>query len=191
MLNKPPSNAMKTLFSTDRLFVREFKWKDWRTAHIYAQLPEVSQYQHWGPNEEADTKEFVHQALAYQTQRPRFHYELCVCLKDETHIGGCGIFIDSAQPKQALIGYLLHPQYWNQGLATEIVKYLVPYCREQLKLETIGATCDTRNIASQKVLEKNNFIQAARKERGFIQKGVWRNTFCYTHVAKMPDTRLK
>lgn len=189
MFVESQSNAMKMLFPTDRLFVREFQWKDWRTAHIYAQLPEVSQYQHWGPNTEADTKDFIHQALAYQTQRPRLHYELCVCLKNGTHIGGCGIFIDPVQPKNALIGYLLHPQYWNQGLATEIVAYLLPYCREQLHLETIGATCDTRNIASQKVLEKNDFAQTARKEKGFIQKNVWRETFRYTHTPKELDVR--
>lgn len=173
---------MQLLFSTDRLLVREFQWGDWQTTHEYAQLPEVSQYQHWGPNTETDTKSFIRQALAYQNHEPRFHYELCVCLKDGTHIGGCGIFIEPAQPKQALIGYLLHPQYWNQGFATEIVAYLLHYCRQQLQLETIGATCDTRNIASQKVLEKSGFIQIARKEKDFKQKNVWRDTFRYTYM---------
>lgn len=175
-------NNMKILFSTDRLFVREFQWEDWETVHTYAQIPEVSQYQHWGPNTEADTQEFMRQALAYQTRNPRFHYELCVCLKNGMHIGGCGIFIDPTKPTQALIGYLLHPQYWNQGFATEIVTYLLPYCREQLQLETIGATCDTRNLASQKVLEKNCFVQTARRDKDFMQKNVWRDTYRYTNM---------
>lgn len=171
---------MNILFSTDRLFVREFQWSDWESVHAYAQLPEVSQYQYWGPNTESETKSFVKQALAYQSQEPRFHYELCVCLKNGTHIGGCGIFIEPNQPKRALIGYLLHPDYWKQGFASEIVAYLVPYCQEQLNIETIGATCDTRNVASQKVLEKNGFQRAFIKENDFLQKNVWRHTYRYT-----------
>lgn len=183
---------MNVLFTTDRLLVREFEWKDWETTHVYAQLPEVSQYQHWGPNTKADTQAFLREALAYQKQQPRFQHEWCVCLKDDgTHIGGCGAFIDSAQPTQGLIGYLLHPQYWGQGFATEIVAYLLPYCREQLHLEKISATCDTRNIASQRVLEKSGFVQTARREKDFIQKNVWRATFRYDYMPDVSDTKYQ
>ncbi|MFN7116837.1 MAG: GNAT family N-acetyltransferase [Saprospiraceae bacterium] len=181
---------MKILFSTERMFVREFQWADWESVHAYAQLPEVSQYQYWGPNTALETKSFIQQTLVYQTHNPRFHYELCVCLKNNTHIGGCGIFVEPTRPKEALIGYLLHPKYWNQGFASEIVAYLVPYCREQLKLETIGATCDTRNIASQKVLEKNGFILTAIKENDFLKKGTWRHTYRYTLPVEEPSRKL-
>lgn len=174
---------MKILFSTERLFVRELQWADWESVHTYAQLPEVSQFQHWGPNSVSETKSFIKQTLAYQLHEPRFHYELCVCLKDGTHIGGCGIFVEPSRPQQALIGYLLHPNFWNQGFASEIVAYLVPFCREQLHLETIGATCDTRNVASQKVLEKNGFALTAVRENDFLKKGIWRHTYHYTHEA--------
>ena len=182
---------MNVLFTTDRLLVREFEWKDWKTTHQYAQLPEVSQYQYWGPNTKATTQAFLRAALDYQQQHPRFQYEWCICLKEGTHIGGCDVFIDSAVPTKGLIGYSLHPQYWGQGFATEIVAYLVPYCREQLHLEKIGATCDTRNIASQHVLEKNGFVQTARREKDFMQKKVWRDTFRYDYMPDLADTKCQ
>ena len=60
-----------------------------------------------------------------------------------------------------------------------------------IHLEKIGATCDTRNIASQHVLEKNGFVQTARREKDFMQKKVWRDTFRYDYMPDLADTKCQ
>ncbi len=172
---------MKMLFTTERLLVREFELQDWRTAHAYAQLAEVVQYQNWGPNSERQTKAFIRDTLAYQAQHPRRHHELCVCLQDGAHIGGCGIAINRENAEKALIGYILHPDHWNKGYITELVARVLLYCRDELHLKEIGATCDTRNIASQRVLEKTGFVQMREVKNDFMQKGIWRDTYRYEY----------
>jgi RimJ/RimL family protein N-acetyltransferase len=178
------TQQQQILFSTARLVIREFVWEDWQTVHAYARMPEVSQYQYWGPNKEKDTQTFIKDALAYRQYRPRLQYELCVCLYNGVHIGGCSLFVESARQQEATIGYLLHPAYWNQGFATEIVTHLLQYGQETLQLKKIKATCDTRNIASQRVLEKTGFVQTAYTEKGFMKNRIWQSTYQYVYSLK-------
>lgn len=184
-------DGMQLIFTTERLLVREYEPEDWKTVHHYAQLPEVVQYQNWGPNSLRQTQQFVKDAIIYKSIRPRRHHEWCICLKDGVQIGGCGVVIDGNQEHKAQIGYVLHPAYWNQGLITEVVAQLRLYCKEGMNLQQIGATCDTRNVASQRVLEKNGFVQIKRLENDFIQKGIWRDTFYYeyptSHRVEQPE----
>lgn len=172
---------MQLIFTTARLMVREYEPEDWKTVHQYAQLPDVVQYQNWGPNSTRQTQQFVKDAITYQSMCPRRHYEWCICLQNGAQIGGCGVAIARDDERKAQIGYILHPAYWNQGFITEIVNSLLLHCQNIMKLKQIGATCDTRNIASQRVLEKNGFVQIKKMENDFIQKGIWRDTFYYEY----------
>jgi predicted acetyltransferase len=56
------------------------------------------------------------------------------------------------------IGYAVATPYRNQGIATEILKQSLKYCRDVLKLERVLVTCDDNNIGSYRTIEKNNGI---------------------------------
>jgi len=55
------------------------------------------------------------------------------------------------------LGYLISKAMWNNGLATELVQGFIHWCKEN-DISTVLAGVDPDNIASIRVLEKNNFL---------------------------------
>jgi RimJ/RimL family protein N-acetyltransferase len=55
------------------------------------------------------------------------------------------------------LGYLLSEPAWGRGLATELVKGFVGWCRTQAPIATLAGGVDADHPASMRVLEKNGF----------------------------------
>lgn len=55
------------------------------------------------------------------------------------------------------IGYGTYKEFQNKGFMTEIVKGIIEWAKTQPKVKSILASTDKSNVASCKVLEKNNF----------------------------------
>jgi len=63
--------------------------------------------------------------------------------------------VPDAYPRDQIeVGYLLKPDAWGQGYATEICKRLLRFGFECTSLDLIVACTDTENLASQHVLRK-------------------------------------
>lgn len=56
------------------------------------------------------------------------------------------------------IGYAVATPYRNRGIATEILKQSLIYCRDVLNLERVLVTCDEDNVGSIKTIEKNGGV---------------------------------
>ncbi len=169
---------------TNRLTLREFEDEDWVSVHEYAKDEEVSKYMEWGPNTEKETRNFVKGARTFRREDPRRHYELVIVHKeDKKLVGGCGLTIYDANLRQAALGYTLHRQYWNQGIATEAASSIIRYGFEKLGLHRIHATCDVLNIGSAAVMKKCGMRQEGHFLEERLIKGSWRNTFLYAILA--------
>jgi len=59
---------------------------------------------------------------------------------------------------QVEIGYGLIDTYWNKGYATEAVGVIVKWALNQPGVKYVEAEAEPDNIASIRVLEKNNFV---------------------------------
>jgi RimJ/RimL family protein N-acetyltransferase len=57
----------------------------------------------------------------------------------------------------AYIGYVLGPEYWGQGFATEACRWLVAALQQRFVITEILATVDVRNLRSVRVLERAGF----------------------------------
>ena len=58
-----------------------------------------------------------------------------------------------------MISYLIgNKSYWGKGIGSHIVYFGKQYCIKKLKLNTIYTFVHSKNIASIKVLKKNNFL---------------------------------
>lgn len=67
------------------------------------------------------------------------------------------------------IGYMLAPEFKGKGIITEAVQLIVEYGFNEMNMHSLEAVIDPENIASARVLEKNNFIKEAHlKENGFF-----------------------
>lgn len=58
------------------------------------------------------------------------------------------------------LGYMIVPEYWGQGFASEIALCLADYGMQTLKYKGISACTDLDNIPSIRVLEKAGFKYA-------------------------------
>ena len=64
---------------------------------------------------------------------------------------------DSSHGTYLRLGYLVSKAMWNNGLATELVEGFIHWCKEN-SVSTVLAKVDPDNIASIRVLEKNDFL---------------------------------
>ena len=98
-------------------------------------------------------------------------------------VGLCGVAILRGA-EEGEIWYLVEPESWGKGLATEAVKRLLDFGFGELGLHRIWATCLPENPASARVLEK-----AGMRKEGFLVKnlkihGAWKSSFLYAILAE-------
>jgi len=74
---------------------------------------------------------------------------------------------------RAEVGYLLHSDFHRKGITQEALNAVVNYGYTALKLHSIEAIIDPRNIASANILEKNGFV----REGHFKENLFFENTF--------------
>ncbi|QMW02254.1 GNAT family N-acetyltransferase [Spirosoma foliorum] len=174
---------MDEQIETSRLILRDYRPTDLESIQSYVSQPVVVQYAPWGPNTLEDTQEFLDEVQERKTEKPRLVYELAIELKQNgRQIGGCELAISKQAPVEAMLGYILHPDYWNQGYATEVTRKLIELAIHTFNATTIKATCDERNKGSIRVLEKSGFVQDKVIENDFLQKGAMRTTLVFRYA---------
>jgi len=154
---------------SERLRLREFYPKDFAALHEFVSRQDVCQYTDWGPNSEADTGAFLQEAALEALTTPRTAYTLAVERKNGSRlIGSCAVWLESETHARGSLGFVLHPEVWRQGFATEIATLLIGLGYERLGCERIEATCRPDNVGSRKALER----------AGFALEGVLRRHVC-------------
>jgi RimJ/RimL family protein N-acetyltransferase len=98
-------------------------------------------------------------------------------------VGLCGVVILRGA-EEGEIWYLVEPESWGKGIATEAVKRLLDFGFGELGLHRVWATCLPENPASARVLEK-----AGMRREGFLVKnlkihGVWKSSFLYAMLTE-------
>jgi RimJ/RimL family protein N-acetyltransferase len=84
----------------------------------------------------------------------------CVAVRDETVValGFLDIVDGVGQPgmpaaTQGSIGYIVHPEYWSQGIASALVPALLGAAFDTLGLRRVSAACTAANVASARAME--------------------------------------
>jgi ribosomal-protein-alanine N-acetyltransferase len=74
-------------------------------------------------------------------------------------LGYCGFFRQEVDGRKEIeIGYRLHPDYWNHGLATEAARAVRAYAFDVLKLGRVISLIHPEDLASRRVTEKNGMV---------------------------------
>jgi RimJ/RimL family protein N-acetyltransferase len=86
-----------------------------------------------------------------------------IVLQDQQlSIGGIGFGGSPDNDGQVSIGYALDKAFWGNGYASEAVKAMIGWAKEDLLVKKILAETPLDNIASQRVLEKNSFLKVGQ-----------------------------
>ncbi len=184
---KAATPALSLPIGTPRLVLRDFTARDLDEVHAYASLEEVTRHLIWGPNTLTQSRETIRGFLDDQKQKPRVNFDLAVILRDGKKprlIGGVGLKFADWERRTGDLGYALHPDYWNQGYAAEAAQALMEAGFRELGLQRIYATCDQRNKASARVMERLGMRrEGALRQSRYIQ-GSWRDEYLYAILAE-------
>lgn len=137
--------------TTSRLTLRPLSTKDLSTTHKYASDLDVTKYMYYLPNLKIDDSlAFLQDVeVEWNKDKPEF-YEFAICLDGE-HVGA--VSLSHIEDDRYELGWILNKQYQGYGYATEAAQELVILART-LGAKQIIAHCDTRNVASRRVMEK-------------------------------------
>jgi ribosomal-protein-alanine N-acetyltransferase len=159
---------------TPRLRLRDFDERDFAAIHAYGTDPEVVRYLPWGPNDEAETRDFLLRVMDEQAQQPRTSYELAVTLKETGRlIGGAALWVTSSEHAEGEIGYCYHRDAWGHGYAVEAARALLPLGFRTLGLHRLFGRCVAENTASARVLEKLGMQYEGLLRDSRWEKGQW------------------
>lgn len=140
------------LILTERLLLRPLALTDLETVHRYASDLKITRYMMNLPNDTIEeSQKFIDDAIfEWQKKTPDF-YEYAVIL-DDFQIGGVCLYLTHDR-KQGELGWILNPDYQGKGYAVEAAKAVIELARH-LELEAVFARCDSRNKASEKVMQR-------------------------------------
>ncbi|WP_323702976.1 GNAT family protein [Mammaliicoccus sp. Dog046] len=156
-------------------YLRDLKQSDIDDIHAFNAKPEVSQYQVWEPQTYEETEAFVNMLL---NRDENWMYNVIVDADKDKVIGAVQLVSDTKN-QSAELGYIVHPDYWGNGIATDIGRTIIKYGFKVLKLNRIWASTDIRNTASEIVLQKLGMKHEAILRQNVKLKDGFRDSLIY------------
>ena len=159
---------------TTRLYLRAMLVADAEDMFDYAKDPEVSRFLTWEPHPDAGfTKKYL--TYAGQQYRTGNFFDWAVIHRESGRmIGTCGFTCFRYESNAAEIGYVLHPAYRGQGLATEAVRAVMSFGFEELDLHRIEARFMEGNDASRRLMERVGMTFEGFARESLLIKGTYR-----------------
>lgn len=77
------------------------------------------------------------------------------------------------------IGYILHPDYWGLGLATEALTAVIDHVMTTRDISALTADVDPANAASIRLLGRLGFEQTGAASRTWLVGGVWMDSLYF------------
>ena len=143
----------------DRIILREIQAQDARALETAASLRIIDNpFLAHDPRPLA--KIYVEQALMERKRIPRQRYELAITLKEDRRvIGACSLKLSRGVLIEADLGYIICPEFWNHGFATEAATRVISFAFGEIGAFRVNAYSETSNPSSLRVLEKLGFAR--------------------------------
>ncbi|UBM60345.1 GNAT family N-acetyltransferase [Marinilongibacter aquaticus] len=117
-------------------------------------------------------------ALDEQAALERFQNQIDINAKDK-NLGfflarkrDDGVIVGSLKfvhfsPEEYEVGYLLKPEFWGKGYASEMLAFMIDYAAQITPRKNFFALASVANTASIRVLEKKGFQEVSRDEKEY------------------------
>ena len=139
---------------SDRLTLRRLEEMDTPDMYEYASRPDVTRYLTWKPHpDRAYTRDYL-RYLADRYAAGMFYDWAIVYEPDCKMIGTCGFTCFHCTSDSAEVGYVINPDYWGRGIASEALELVLQFGFTELKLHRIEARFMQGNEPSKHVMEK-------------------------------------
>ncbi len=151
-----PVDITGVRLETERLILRPWTMDDLDDFHAYSSIEGLGQMAGWTPSKSIDESRIVLEIFI--REKKTFAIEL-----KETGrvIGSVGIEEPDPDPEKELLGrelgYVLHKDFWGQGLMPQAVKGVIGYCFDTLGYDFLTCSHFDWNHQSRRVIEKCGF----------------------------------
>ena len=175
-MNKSQLSLFKKIptVTTERLVLRKLVPADADDMYEYAQNPIVTRFLLWEPHV---TKKFTQSYLKFiQTQYSACTFcDWAVTLADSGKmIGTCGFTSFDLENDGAELGYVISPDYWGNGYATEALSRVLSFGFSVLGLNRMYVRILSGNEASERVARKCGMRHEATFYSSLLVKGEFR-----------------
>ena len=99
-------------------------------------------------------------------------------------IGVIGFYRMQKENYRAEVGYMLHTDFHKKGMMKEAIDVVIAYGFTQMKLHSIEAVIDPRNMASENVLVRSGFVKEAHFKENFLHQGEFLDSMHYSLLGK-------
>lgn len=166
---------------TNRTSLRWLEQRDLEAVHSLHILPETDAFNTLGiPKDKDETKSIIESWIAQANSNGNGSGVLVIeAQSNRQFIGLFGLKLSSEKYHRGAVWYKILPEYWNKGIATEVLIALLEHCFDTLKLHRVQAGCAVDNIGSIKVLEKVGMIREGRGRQVLPLKTGWSDNFEY------------
>ena len=157
---------------TERLILRDASVDDAEDMFEYAKLEEVTKYLSWKPHISVKDSEKILDMLSKEAKEKDSYVLKAIVLKENDNMIGtidARIFGDGL--KDAEFGYCLNPKYWNKGYMSEALKAFIQTLHKERGVENVFGSFERENIASKRVMQKNEMYYYETVRRNFKNKG--------------------
>jgi len=101
--------------------------------------------------------------------------------ENKKRIGYTDVYKINNKHKRCAIGYGIAKEHWSKGYATNALKLTLKKIIN-LNMHTVEGSTDPKNIASQKVMEKNGFTKVGLMKDYYLNKNKYVDRILYWKV---------
>lgn len=157
---------------TERLILRDASVDDAEDMFEYAKLEEVTKYLSWKPHISVKDSEKLLEMLGKEAkEKDSYVFKVIVLKENDKMIGTIDARLFGEGLKDAEFGYCLNPKYWKQGYMSEALKAFMEALHKEHRIENIFGSFERENIASKRVMQKNEMYYYETVKRNFKNKG--------------------
>jgi len=165
---------------TDRLLIRDFCQEDFDFYEKMEADPLTVKYELDQPPSYQEIKDKFEGFKDLQIEGERAKYHLILVLRESLQpVGRLVLWSTKASIREWEMGWIMSPDYYGRGYASEGAKGLMAYAFDQLKAHRLIANCNANNLGSERVMQKIGMSkEACLRETRYLNQS-WQDSSLY------------
>ncbi len=165
--------------TTKRLTLRKLLPSDYRDMYEYASREDVTEYLLWYPHA-SENQTYTYLNNIQQSYKNGDYCDWAVTVTETGKmIGTCGFTAINVENRRAEVGYVLNPEYWGNGYATEAVSAAIEFAFKELSMNRVEAHFISGNERSLAVMKRCGMTFEGFLKEYMLIKGSYKDIgFC-------------
>ena len=178
---------------TARLILRPFNPDDFDDLYAYQSRPDVARYLTWEVRDRAQVRLALEERCGETVLDAEGKWLAFAVVWREVNrvVGEVGLKWLSREHRQGETGFVFNPDYHGRGLATEAAEAMLALGFDGLGWHRIIGSCDARNYASARVMERIGMREEAHFIQNLFMKGEWADELIFAILDQEWEARLR